>query len=349
MRSALAGGAFILALVSLAGAQPLPATVLNRLSPKDAVIVITKNAGEMRGALVSASASSLVISVKGRREEIPAADIASIDKPGDPVWGGAIVGGVGLGLAFMGGAGASCSPNCDKEVPAAAAGGAAIGAAIGAGIDYLHRGRTRLYRAPLPPRVDRPAAAGPAAASEPPHQGTASLGRLWEQVKPGDPVSLDTVDGRRLEGRFNRASDAVLAVATDTGVQEFPATDVRRLARKSGGTHGRRGVLIGVPLGALFGSGACYRLDTFMHPADSGMSCGAAVAIGAAAGGAVGFTVGRTVWRRTVVYEAPDTTAFGGADARRVTDPKRVDVAVAPMLSRHRIGVAGTVTFAGGR
>ena len=47
----------------------------------------------------------------------------------------AVIGGAILGLTFMGGAGASCSPNCDKEVPAAAAGGVAIGAAIGAGLD----------------------------------------------------------------------------------------------------------------------------------------------------------------------------------------------------------------------
>ena len=116
--------------------------------------------------------------------------------------------------------------------------------------------------------------------------------------------------------------------------------------RKKGGNHGTRGLLIGLPLGALFGSGPCYRVETVMHPADSGLSCGAAVTLGTVAGGVAGFGLGRTVWRRTVVYEAPDATAAAGRGSRRAGGAKQIDLIVTPLLSRYRIGVAGTVTFA---
>lgn len=338
MRKVVAGGALILAVANPSEAQSLPDTVTHGLSPNDAIIVTTKNAGESRGAFVSASSASLVMSVKGRPQEIPVADIAAIDKPGDPVWGGAIIGGAILGLGFMGGAGASCSPNCDKEVPAAAAAGVAIGGAVGAGIDYLHRGRTRIYRAPREKRASPPAADRPATASS-------SLATLWERVNPGDGVSIALADGGELDGRFSRASDAELAVEIHGTLREFSAADVRRVVHKKGGSHGTRGLLIGLPLGALFGSGPCYRVESFMEPADSGMSCGAAVLIGTAAGGAAGFALGRTVWRRTIVYEAPHANALSGAEPLRATETRRIGMIVAPILSAHRIGVAGSITF----
>ena len=353
MRWALVGGALILAVASPAGAQPLPDRVVRSLSPNDVIIVTTKDSGETRGAFVALSSTSLVVSVKGQQREIRVENVISIEKPGDPVWGGAIIGGAILGLGFMGGAGASCSPDCDKEVPSAAAVGVAVGAAIGAGLDYLHRGRTRVYKAPASARAFRPAPAdGPAATTTPPAAGTphaaASLGTLWEQVKPGTPVSIALKDGRLLDGRFVRASETVLAVGTNDGVQEFAAEDVRRVVRKKGGNHGTRGLLIGMPLGALLGSGPCYRVDPLMQPAASGISCGTAVLLGTGAGGAIGLTIGRTVWRRTVVYQAPDVTALHGGDSPRLIDAKRVDILIAPILSRQRIGVAGTITFAGG-
>ena len=295
-------------------------TKLNqRISTADTVFVTTRDAGEIRGRYVRLSADAIVIATEQGERTIPFDDVGWIEKRGDPLWNGALIGAGIFGFSMMGAAGASCSPSCSSQVPEGLAFGAAIGAAIGALIDRLTPGRTLLYgkrakeshgvSVPTPPAM--------------PSESSGSLASLWRQVAPGDRITVRTTSEGEIEGRFERASASSVTVAVGHDLREIPGSDVAEVRRYRGGTHLKKGLWIGIPVGALSGANACYG-DLHAPPgqySDTGVPCGVGVLLGAAAGGAAGALIGGMTWGSSVVYR------------------------VAPIASPHRVGVIASFAF----
>jgi hypothetical protein len=103
---------------------------------------------EREGKLVSLSPTSLAILVNGYEREVFSTVIGSIEKRGDPLWNGALIGEVSmLPLPLVGWAtvGPGTHPARDVAISGAAI---ALGAGIGALIDSLRQGRTLVYGTP---------------------------------------------------------------------------------------------------------------------------------------------------------------------------------------------------------
>ena len=101
------------------------------------VYVTDASARETTGTFVEISDSALTISVQGQDREILFADLRQIEKRGDSVMNGFLIG-AGIGAAM--GAGPNCS-DCEDQFPLG--GAITVGAlefgGIGALIDYAHR------------------------------------------------------------------------------------------------------------------------------------------------------------------------------------------------------------------
>ena len=108
-----------------------------RVHPGDTVFVTTHAEGEIRGRLVRLAPEVIVVTSDQGERTVAFNEIGWIEKRGDPVWNGALIGAGILGWPMMAGAGASCSPDCATVVPQALAVGVAVGAAIGALVDAL--------------------------------------------------------------------------------------------------------------------------------------------------------------------------------------------------------------------
>lgn len=279
------------------------------LDPGDTVFVTGRETGETRGRLVRVSPNAVVVIVEGQEREFPSTEIGWIEKRGDSVWNGVLIGAFVLGLPFAGGAGASCSPNCGAAVTGAALGGAAIGAGVGALIDSLHQGRTQLY------------GTRPESAHSFHRQGPVeTVPELWSRLRPGDTVSVRETKGEEVVGTFARTSESSITVVVEGRPREIPANAVRRVQRR--GSQLGRGLLLGPPIGAaIFVSSALA----------GGASPGEVVfsAAGGALGGLVwGAIVGRLLPQRRVVFT-------GTAPAVRVT----------PVLAPGRSGAMLSVQF----
>ncbi len=277
----------------------------HRISPGDSLFVTTRTEGEMRGRLVRLSPDEIVVASTHGNQTIPFSNIGWIEKRGDPLWNGALIGAGFLGFSMMAGASASCSPDCSSQVPQALGVGADIGAVIGALIDRMIPGRTRVYGS-LPAAAD-----------------AGSFGSLWTLVKPGDRIAVRTTAGAQIKGRFARVSQSLIAVDVGDSSSDIPVNQVAEVRRYRGGTHVRAGLMIGIPYGALTGSSACYS-DLHAPPSendDTGVPCAAGVVIGAAVGGAVGALLGGMTWGSGVVYT------------------------VAPAASAHSAGVIASFAF----
>ena len=158
-------------------------------------------------------------------------------------------------------------------------------------------------------------------ATAPPQSRTA-LASLWSRVAPGDRITVRTTSGAEINGHFERASEKSVTVDVGKELREISANEVTEVRRYRGGTHVKKGLLIGIPLGALSGTNPCYgNLDEPYQQHDSGMPCGVGVLLGAAGGGAVGALLGRMTWGSTVVYT------------------------VAPVASAHSVGVIASFAF----
>ena len=291
------------------------AALSHHVSVGDTVYVTTHTAGEIRGRLVHLSADSVVVASGAHPQAISFRDIGWIEKRGDPLWNGALIGGGLLAFPMMAGASASCSPDCSSAVPAAFAVGLGIGAGIGALIDSIIPGRTLVYG-------HRPQGFHGVLAPSPARSPETQLISLWNQVSPGDKISVHTTAGTDVVGRFVRASASSTTVAVGDEWREVPAGEVTEVLKYRGGTHVKKGLVIGIPLGALMGSNACYQIENpYQSHSGSDIPCGIGVLLGAAGGGAVGALIGGMTFGSTVVYS------------------------VAPVASAHRVGVVASFTF----
>jgi hypothetical protein len=274
--------------------DPDHSALMHRISPGDTIFVITRTEGEIAGRFVRLLPDELVVASTLGDQTIAFSNIGWIEKRGDPLWNGAVIGAGLMGFSMMGAAGASCSPNCSSQVPQALLAGLGVGAAIGAMVDWMIPGRTRVYGS-LPSAAD-----------------AGSFSSLWSQITPGDNVAVRTTGGAEIKGRFARASASSIAVTVGDGARDIPVGEVAEVRRYRAGTHVKGGLAIGIAFGALTGSNACYgdlHAPQGQH-ADTGVPCAAGVLLGAAAGGAVGALVGGMTWGSNVVYRvAPVASA----------------------------------------
>lgn len=116
------------------------------------VVFVEERSGvETRGRLISIAPAAITIDVDGTQRTFASSDVAKIDRRGDSLKNGAIIGAaIGLLTGFIGDCprtGNSTSNGCPGARVVYVVGGSAIWAGIGAGIDALIPGRTRLWPA----------------------------------------------------------------------------------------------------------------------------------------------------------------------------------------------------------
>ena len=123
------------------------------------VYVVDDTGVETTGRLLRLNADSIVLLVDGAERQFDAARVRRIQRRGDSLRNGAIVGAiVGVGLGLLAGGIADCGRDdpgggCPGTRVAAVLVSTGVYAAVGAGIDALIQGRTTLYQAPASPPV----------------------------------------------------------------------------------------------------------------------------------------------------------------------------------------------------
>lgn len=127
------------------------------MKPGHTVYVIDDTGSETKGRVAAVSASEVTLEVENARRSIPAASVRQVQRYGDSLWNGTLIGlAVGASAMIMtdpkyvpckGAPQARCE---DYQVGQRVA---LIGAwaALGAGIDALVRGRSQVYLAPGQP------------------------------------------------------------------------------------------------------------------------------------------------------------------------------------------------------
>ena len=259
------------------------------LTPDDTIYVVGRTSGEAHGNSASVSGQQLMITTSAGWLPMSSAEIAWVEKRGDAVWNGALIGAGTLGILVAAAAGSSCSPDCESAIPVAGAFGAGIGAGLGALIDWLHPGRTLVYGT-------RPSSVH-ALRAEPPVE---RVGLLWSRVRPGDRVSVQRRSGESLKGTFVRATDSTLLIESDGQPVQVDGTDIVAVTRR--GSQLGRGIVLGPAVTATL---------TVTGALSDGSSAGEiafAAAIGATGGLFWGALIGRIVPRRIPAYVAPPRT-----------------------------------------
>jgi hypothetical protein len=122
---------------------------VNAVSGKD-VRVLDKAGNEIKGRVVSATGTELVLKVSKSQRTIAVRDIARIARNGDSVWDGAAIAvAIGLGAsAVPQDAGDPCTGHCFRNSAGGEVVGLAILAGFGAWIDSKHSHREVIYQAP---------------------------------------------------------------------------------------------------------------------------------------------------------------------------------------------------------
>ena len=113
--------------------------------PSEQVFVMHAGSGEeLHGRLLDLGPETLSIVVDNRRVDLPLNDVLRIDRRGDSLKNGAIIGAVVFGgwCAFICGQGVVSG----AQWASVAVLNGLLGAAIGASLDATHNGRTTVYR-----------------------------------------------------------------------------------------------------------------------------------------------------------------------------------------------------------
>ena len=305
-----------LAIAVPARAQSRPdAAILSQLQqlldPGDAIFVIDRQGRETKGTLKRLSSSALVVDAFGGEREIPLGDVGRIERPGSG-WAAALVGAALVTPAFMGAAGASCSPDCAGVVTKVGLAGGLAGAFVGASVARRTGGRSLVYSAEKGP------------ASGPVH----AFADLWARVKSGDTVYVIDVNGREATGVFQKISDSSIDVLVNGQSLQIRQSDVRQVARR--GDSLKNGALWGAGLGAIGAAGQSTGCSHYAsgHCPSAG-SRALWISYRALVYGAIGAGIDALHTGRTTVYEPT---------AHR-------SVQVTPLLSTQSTGLFVSVRF----
>jgi hypothetical protein len=150
MRTALPALAALIVFASSASAQPTFASLQPGGLPT--VYVVDRTGTETQGRLVSITESLISVDVNGATKTFTPDDVSLIERKGDSLKNGAVIGtvvGAGLGVLSMGLA--DCPAGRDNCPGTRAAGfllSVGIYAAIGTGFDAAVSGRTRIWPRP---------------------------------------------------------------------------------------------------------------------------------------------------------------------------------------------------------
>jgi len=123
----------------------------------ETVYVTDDSGAETTGRLLRLTPDSIVLLVNGAERQFDAARVRRIQRRGDSLKNGAIIGAVvGVGMGLLAGGIADCGRDdpgggCPGTRVAALLVSTGVYAAVGAGIDALIQGRTTLYEAPPSP------------------------------------------------------------------------------------------------------------------------------------------------------------------------------------------------------
>jgi hypothetical protein len=130
--------------------------------------------------------------------------------------------------------------------------------------------------------------------------------------QPAPTVRVQLRNESRVEGFLRgRSADELVVYTSDGQYRRVPFTDVRRFEIHSRmGSHWKRGILIGLLMGA--GVIATAPIDALDEAGVASWQSAVVLAAGAAAGGAIGSTLPRYGWR-----EADARTSW----SRRVPPP----------------------------
>jgi len=287
------------------------------IKPGAKIFVTDRNGIQVGGRFLRFSPQELALLVDGKNRVIPSDRIGRIEKR-DPLWNGMLIGAVPAALVGMLGAGASCSPHCDRDVPLGMLAFGAIGAGVGALIDFGIHGYSVIDGEPV---------ASPNALRVP--APAMSLDELWRRVRQGDSVEVVTLAGQKVTGTFIQVSSTIVTLIVDGEHRDIPSNDVRRVTRR-GGNRYRSGALWG---GAIAGT---MGLFTFMGCSGDGCGNPLFVAMFTGIPGALwGAAIGAVIPRHAVIYES---------DLSRAAGPPRA-VHLVPAMVPGSVGVAFLATF----
>jgi hypothetical protein len=286
------------------------------IRPGDKIFVTDRNGTQVGGRFLRYSPHELALLVDGRNRVIPSDGIGRIEKR-DPLWNGMLIGAVPAALVGMAAAGASCSPDCGRDVTLGMLAFGAIGAGVGALIDFGIHGYSIIDGEPLASsdalRVPTP---------------VASLDELWRRVRQGDKIDVATIGARNVTGKFVRVSDTFVTLMVDGKQREIPSNDVRRVTRR-GGSRYRSGALWG---GAIAGT---MGLVTFMSCSGNGCGNPLFVAMFTGSAGALwGAAIGAVIPKHAMVYKSDAARAPGAPHVR-----------IVPAMAPGSVGVAFSATF----
>jgi hypothetical protein len=121
-----------------------------------------------------------------------------------------------------------------------------------------------------------------------------------QSLRKGDRVGVIQADRKRVEGRFESATDARITLQADQQIT-LEKTEVVRVYRPA--RHGRVfGAVLGAAIGVAAGGVADGTLGQYFRNESDGPARGLITAAGGAAGAGIGAAV--TGWYRTV-YQRP--------------------------------------------
>ena len=131
-------------------------------------------------------------------------------------------------------------------------------------------------------------------------QDTSQWGSV-QSLREGDRVGVIQSNGKRLEGRFESATEARITLRADQEIS-LEKADVVRVYRPP--RHGRVfGAVVGGAIGVAAGAVTDATLGQYFRNETGGTAPGVITAVGGAAGAGIGAAV--TGWYRTVYQRAP--------------------------------------------
>jgi len=287
--------------------QEAVAAFQHRVRADEPVVVIDRRGRTHEGAFRGSSATSISIAANGQTEDMRYDDVGRVERKGDSVGNGAVLGVIGGAPYWVIAAAFACEDRPGCAVGAGLALATSF-AALGAYIDSRHIGRTAIYGPPKQTKVG-------------------NLPDLWMSLSNGDTVTVTHQGGNsKTTGVFQGVANGAITVLVGSQIQTFPEAEVRKVARR--GDSLRNGTWIGATFGAISFAAPCE--------SSSGRDCGsvgsrlALGAVGAVVWGAGGALIDSLIVGHTTVYES---------------STKRTSIRITPQIGLGRRGALVAIGF----